>query len=292
MIQLTGRQKKTGCHGWILYTEFESARNRCYIELYEKACRKYGMSIELGIFKPPRKWGVEEKQRLVELTAKECPAFVVNRTRDYLLAKAFEELGVRVYNNSQVAELGNDKAKAYRYMQKRGIAVMPTVYGVEEPPKQYPAVVKSCGGHGGTQVYLLKDISQWMEWKRSVCQPDVRYLVQQAASDAGRDVRVYIVGNRIVAALLREAEDDFRSNLCLGGKAGLYELSSAQRGLVERAVSQLTIGMAGIDFIFHHGEFVFNEIEDMAGARGLYSLTDYDIADEYVKYIQEDLRHG
>ena len=47
--------------------------------------------------------------------------------------------------------------------------------------------------------------------------------------------------------------------------------------------------MAGIDFIFHQGQMIFNEIEDVAGARSLYSLTDYDIVDDYVSYIQEEL---
>ena len=47
----------------------------------------------------------------------------------------------------------------------------------------------------------------------------------------------------------------------------------------------LSIGMAGIDFIFHQGQMVFNELEDMVGARGLYSLTDHDIVDDYVGFV-------
>ena len=61
---------------------------------------------------------------------------------------------------------------------------------------------------------------------------------------------------------------------------------------MQRAADGLSIGMAGIDFIFDHGRMVFNEIEDMAGARGLYSLTDYDIVDEYIGFIQEERRNG
>ena len=92
--------------------------------------------------------------------------------------------------------------------------------------------------------------------------------------------------------MLRTSETDFRSNYCLGGSVELYQLSGRERELVQRAADGLSIGMAGIDFIFDHGRMVFNEIEDMAGARGLYSLTDYDIVDEYIGFIQEERRNG
>ncbi len=118
-----------------------------------------------------------------------------------------------------------------------------------------------------------------------------QYVIQKAASDLGRDVRVYVVGNRITAAVLRTSGTDFRSNYCLGGSVELYHLTEAERRLTERVMAQFSIGMAGIDFIFHNGSMVFNEIEDMAGARGLYSLTDYDIVDDYIGYIKEECIH-
>ena len=67
----------------------------------------------------------------------------------------------------------------------------------------------------------------------------------------------------------------------------MYELSGEERELAERVTEGLSIGMAGIDFVFHKGQMMFNEIEDVAGARALYSLTDYDIVDDYVDYIHK-----
>ena len=72
----------------------------------------------------------------------------------------------------------------------------------------------------------------------------------------------------------------------------MYELSSEETGLVKEIISELDIGMAGVDFIFHHGRPVFNEIEDMVGARMLYALTDDNIVDTYVSYIRRDLEAG
>ncbi len=279
-------------HGWLVYTAGDSGIHPRYLSLYEAACEKRGMSVAYCLYDPGLLSDEAAAGRLREQLTADVPAFVINRTRDYRLAEFLEAEGIRVYNSSKAARLGNDKAQAYRYMQRRGIPVMPTCYDTQEPPRWYPAVVKSCGGHGGTEVFFIRDEAQWKEWKwNEHHRQKEQYVVQQAASCLGRDVRVYIVGNQITAAVLRTSETDFRSNYCLGGSVELYRLSVAERELVQRAVRGLSIGMAGIDFVFHQGQMVFNEIEDMAGARGLYSLTDYDIVDDYMRFIQEELCH-
>lgn len=281
--------------GWILYTQKERMRNRHYIDLYRDACERYDLSLKLGIYDPVQIWNETTRMRLAAFESSGGrPDFVINRTRDYKLAAALEKCGVTVYNHSSIAELGNHKAKACRFMEQNGIAMMPTVYGIQNPP-WYPAVVKSADGHGGTEVYWISDRQQMEHWKRTIKQPQKEYLIQQAASDLGRDVRVYLIGNEIVASVLRSSGHDFRSNFCLGGSVRLYDLSQKERSLVKQVVSKLEdayaakrqslIGMAGIDFIFHHGQMVFNEIEDMAGARSLYSLSDYNIVDAYVEWI-------
>ncbi len=301
MIKLKKLQQRKFCHGWILYSSKDKGINEHYIDLYRKACERNAMSAELGICDTECIANQDSRRQLEELVIREEPAYVINRTRDYHIAKLLENMGIRVFNNSQIAELGNDKAKAYRYMQERGIPIMPTVYSIKNAPQWYPAVIKSRDGHGGTEVYLIQDESAWEEWKAQQDWNEKRnaqignkgykkeYIMQQEASEPGRDVRVYIVGNKIAAAVLRTSDTDFRSNYCLGGSVRLYTIRDSERSLVERAAAGLTIGMAGIDFIFHNGEMVFNEIEDTAGARGLYALTDYDIADEYVQYIKEEL---
>lgn len=300
LITLASIPSEEKMHGWILYTEGDSSRNPHYIRLYEKACERYGMSIKSGIYHPSVLYGSGEEaaRQLQELLDRETPGYVVNRTRDCFLAKLLETKGIPVFNPSRVARLGNDKARAYRYMQQRGIPVMPTIDSGQSPP-WYPAIVKACAGHGGTGVFYIQDASAWTDWKKKWVQTgsksclhrEERYLIQQPASDLGKDVRVFIVGNEIKAAVLRTSQTDFRSNYCLGGNVQLYRLSAKERELVTRATAGLSIGMAGIDFIFHHGQFVFNEIEDMAGARSLYSLTSYDIVDDYIGYIHRELQH-
>lgn len=279
-------------YGWLLYASAQDGPDPDYAKLYYDACRKYGMEAELVFFDPNKLDVPDGRKQIAAWMKTKKPQYIINRTRDYRIAQMFEAAGIQVFNHSFVAAIGNDKAWAYRYMKQKGIPFLPAVFDVQKDPEWYPAVVKSCRGHGGTQVYLIQNKVQWQEWKQHSFKREEDYVVQQAASDCGKDVRVYIVGGQIAAAVLRTSAHDFRSNYCLGGAVSLYSLSEKERALVKRAAAGLSIGMAGIDFIFHHGEMMFNEIEDVAGARGLYTLTDYNIVEAYVEYIQKEISHG
>ena len=280
-------------YGWILYTEEDAVKNQEYIQMYREHGRKKGIVVELAVYQPVSRWDRQAAWRLREILSKEAPMFAINRTRDYQLAQQLEQWGIRVFNKSKIAELGNDKAKAYQYMEQHRIPILPTWQVTSEnmgwQPKQYPVVAKSCRGHGGTEVFLLQNSQEWEKWRGSAAGDCV---IQQMASEAGKDLRVYILDNQIVQAVLRTSQNDFRSNFSLGGRAVLYELSQAQRQLVERILSLVEIDMAAVDFLYDHGRLVFNELEDMAGARMLYSLSDYDIVKEYVEYIWRVVSHG
>ena len=115
------------------------------------------------------------------------------------------------------------------------------------------------------------------------------YVVQQCCSDLGRDVRVYIIGNKIIKAVLRTSTESFKSNYSLGGKVQEYTLNNEEKAMVERIVDKLPLDYAGIDFTFHNGKAVFNEIEDAVGARMLYQVSDIDIVEMYIKHILEQL---
>ena len=111
------------------------------------------------------------------------------------------------------------------------------------------------------------------------------YVMQQCCSDLGRDVRAYIIGNKIVAAVLRTSKDSFKSNYSLGGNVEQYQLNAREKDMINAILKKLPVDYAGIDFTFHNGKAVFNEIEDAVGARMLYQVSDKDIAKLFVSYI-------
>lgn len=112
-----------------------------------------------------------------------------------------------------------------------------------------------------------------------------------ASGEVSRDLRVYVIGSRIVASVLRSSLKDFRANFSRGGEVQLYELTPEQKELVNRVIHAFHFGMVGIDFILDENDnLILNEIEDVAGARMLYECKpDIDIAQEYLAYVLEQL---
>lgn len=237
--------------GVLIYTNKEAKRNRFSIE-------KFIQKLDV---------------KLVDENYRGDADFVINRTNDYKIAEYYESWGIRVFNPSSLSKIANDKQKCYEFMKENGIEIMPINY------KGVPAVKKKIDGHGGIDVYMLDKAEPFEDG----------YVYQKPCDTLGRDVRVWLIGGKIIASILRSSDTDFRSNFCLGGKASEYTLTDDDRALVYKIADLLDYDYIGIDFIFNNGRLVFNEIEDTVGARMIYSLTDIDIISLYCDYIKEEL---
>ena len=237
--------------GVLIYTNKEAKRNRFSIE-------KFIQKLDV---------------KLVDENYRGDADFVINRTNDYKIAEYYESRGIRVFNPSSLSKIANDKQKCYEFMKENGIEIMPINY------KGVPAVKKRIDGHGGIDVYMLDKAEPFEDG----------YVYQKPCDTLGRDVRVWLIGGKIIASILRSSDTDFRSNFCLGGKASEYTLTDDDRALVYKIADLLDYDYIGIDFIFNNGRLVFNEIEDTVGARMVYSLTDIDIISLYCDYIKEEL---
>ena len=255
----------------ILYHKEDAVRNGEYIDLFMREFEKRGDALSL-VF-------TEDIETLT------MPDLVINRSRSLRAAYFFEEKGVRVSNPSEICRLGNDKLLAYEAMKEKGIPVMRTSGVCDEIG--LPCVVKTADGHGGSEVFLAADkeeLGQITDKLRGR-----KLLFQKICDTPGRDLRVYIVGNRIICGMMRSSRSDFRSNYSLGGKAEVHELTKEEERLAAQIMEGLTMDHAAIDFIYHGGHPVFNELEDAAGSRMLYANTDIDIVKLYVDHLMRNL---
>ena len=208
---------------------------------------------------------------------------VISRIRDPNLSSSLEDNGATVFNRSSVSRICNDKAYTYAFVKSLGIPFLPFSTPGSDLPKGPPWVVKSRDGHGGSEVFKAEnkqDVDRYVSRIGSD-----RAIIQQFCTDPGKDMRVYVLGGRIIASVLRSSEVDFRANFKLGGKAELVEPSEDVQKMVRKISSELMADFIGVDFIFNDGEPYLNEIEDAVGTRMIYSLTDLDPAKMYMQYI-------
>ncbi|MCD7872646.1 MAG: ATP-grasp domain-containing protein [Clostridiales bacterium] len=241
--------------GILIYSEFEAQRNKFAIE-------KFKSNLDIKLI-------TEDK-----INFSKSPDYVINRTNNAETARRFESKGIRVFNPYSLSLIANNKQKCYEFMIKNGIEIMPI--NQTEPP----VIEKPSNGKGGKNVSFISE--NGFKIKKG-------YVYQKPASDLGKDLRVWLIGGKIITAVLRTNKNDFRSNFCLGGEAQPYFLSQAERETVFKISSLLNYDYIGIDFVFNHGKAVFNEIEDSVGARTVYEKTDIDIIKLYCNYIKSQI---
>lgn len=264
--------KKTG---WILYYKEDLKKNKRFVEIVTDTLERKNIKAKVILL---------NQVDFVKLLSEEKPDFVINRSRNDKAAKILESKGIQVFNSSKVTEIANDKEKTYDFL-KEEVSFMPIL---KEEIKEYPFVMKSCRGHGGSQVYLINDENEEEQAKRNL--GNQKYICQEYCNEPGKDLRVYVIGGKIVTAVLREAVRGFKSNYSLGGKATEYFLSKTEKSVVYKILEKINIDYGGIDFIFHNHTLMFNEIEDAVGARMVYENTNINILEMFAMYVAGSVR--
>lgn len=269
--------------GWLVYDRENVERNRRFIEFFQTAAKRRGVELRL-ITTDQIMTGIREGAPFL-LPAK--PDFAVMRCMNPLLSAQMEDCGVRLFNGAQVSRICNDKRQTHQFFAAHGFPALPTAFVSPSSPGQpfgYPVVLKAAGGCGGRQVYCCPDEADYLE-KLALIGSEGG-VAQPLCDTPGRDVRAYVLGNRIVQAMERYSDSaDFRSNFGLHGHARKTALTPEMQGYVEKAAALLQFGLVGVDFVFHQGKPYLNEIEDAVGTRMLYQYTDLQIVEEYMAFI-------
>lgn len=260
--------------GILVYTSADAEYNEWFIDHIIEEGRKCNLDIRLVL---------SDKEEVSDNDID----FAIVRNRDSKLCKRLEENNIRCFNSSYVVNIGNDKWEMYKDFNAAGIPVMYT----QRTKLPYPFVMKPVNGHGGENVYLIKNADEYESVISNI--PDERQgdlIYQVIATEKGRDIRVYVVGGIILTAMERiavDTEKDFRSNYSLNGNAKEHALTDEELKLAAKVADHIKADFVGIDLIYNNGKPVVNEIEDAVGTRMLYSLTDIDPVREFVAHIAD-----
>lgn len=221
--------------------------------------------------------------------------------KDLKLGTQLEERGLRLFNSVKSISLCDDKALTHAALQNRlpmprTIAV-PTTYqyvgygdmafldtAIEE--LGLPMIIKECRGSFGKQVYLARTAQEAKEilLKRGA----VPMLMQEfVATSAGRDIRLYVVGERVVASMLRQNDHDFRANIAAGGQAAAYTPTEEEAAMAIRATEILGLDFAGVDLLFGPDGPLLCEVNSNAHFKGISHSTGVDIAGEIITHIEQ-----
>ena len=273
--------------GYLLYDNEGYRRNVWFSNELVNYAKSIGVTLKVII---------REKLNFSMINSKLCPVydgfvidgpnFVINRCIDPFTAECFEFSGATVHNSANVCRICNDKRLTHAYFTRFGIQMADSIFinpAYDSPsPESYPVIIKSASGHGGSEVFMVNDRDELEARMKQLASP---CLIQKPVSKLGRDLRVYVMGGKIICSVLRSCDKDFRSNFSLGGNAELYTMTKEQKDLVYKVVKCLPFTFGGIDFIFDGDKMLLNEIEDIVGSRMIYSLTDMPVHEMLIDQI-------
>ena len=209
--------------------------------------------------------------------------------------RQFEMMGSYTPNPSDAIARARDKLRAHQLLAAQGIGLPVTVFGDNPddtadllsmlgPP---PHVIKLNEGTQGAGVMLTEKPAASRGVIEALRGLYADFLVQEFVAEAGgADLRCFVVGDRVVASMRRQApEGDFRSNLHRGGSAEAVSASAAEQEMAVRAAAVLGLGVAGVDMLRSHRGPLVLEVNASPGLEGIEAATGLDIAGAVIDFV-------
>lgn len=230
----------------------------------------------------------------------EKPDFVLFWDKDITLAKLLEKHGLHLFNNARAVEICDNKVLTA--LQLFGKVPVPqtlfapkTFAGVGYTNLNFvseaaeilglPMVVKEAYGSFGKQVYLAKTLDEAKDIAQSLAGKD--FVFQKfVVESSGRDIRVNVVGGKVVNAILRQSSGDFRSNITLGGTALPYQPTADESAAAIAACKFIGCDFAGVDVLFGKDGPLVCEVNSNPHFKSTFDVTGVDLAEHILQNVQ------
>ncbi len=282
---------------WLVVNSFMD--NQKFINLYEllsSAFEKQNVSLEI---KTASDISLEVGQKI-----NNKPDFAIFWDKDIYLAERLEKNGVRLFNSSRAILLCDNKILMYQELANKGIKIPRTFVapktfeGLNYSKRDFlnsvieeigfPIVVKEAYGSFGEQVYLADNEDSLKKIIDQIGYKD--FLMQEfIASSKGRDIRINVVGDKAVVSMLRQNDNDFRSNISSGGHGEKYEPNKEYLELAVKAAQALGLDFAGVDVLFGEDGPIICEVNSNPQFASTLKATGVNLADYIVEYILSNL---
>ena len=292
-LKRNAKQKEVNMKAWLIVNTFmASEKFKNLYELLSDAFEKRGVSLEIK--------KAEDISLEVNKQIKDKPDFTIFWDKDIYLAQRLEQNGIRLFNTARAIELCDNKILMYQELARNNVRIPRTLIApktfeglgytdlafLDMASKEigWPMVIKEAYGSFGDQVYLVSNKEEAIQIIKRIGYKD--FLMQEfVASSKGRDVRINVVGDKVVASMLRENNDDFRSNISSGGNGTKYEPSQEYIDLAIKAVKALGLSFAGVDVMFGKDGPIVCEVNSNPQFASTLIFTGVNLADYISDYI-------
>ena len=214
------------------------------------------------------------------------------------VVRQFEQMNVFCANSAMGIANSRDKLRSMQILSRYDIGIPPTEF-VRDKDDVLPAIERA--GGAPVIIKLLEGVGVILADSVKVAQAIIEtlqstrqnVLIQKfVAESRGKDLRAFVVGDRVVGAMRRTAVgDEFRSNVHRGGQVQSVELDPLYAQTAVRAAQILGLRVAGVDMLEGATGPSLMEVNSSPGLEGIEAATGADIAGEIVDYVVENVAH-
>jgi RimK family alpha-L-glutamate ligase len=211
--------------------------------------------------------------------------------------RQFERLNVPTLPNSASIEASKDKMYANQILAQAGLPIPKTML-TRFPCKAelvdkvvgFPCVLKVVTGSHGAGVYLCENAKQFEDLSELISSIDFKasMIIQEYISHSeGRDLRVIVIGGRVVGAMQRKSTDgSFKANISRGGQGEAYDVDDEMEMLSIQVAKVLDLDIAGVDLLFHPDGYRICEANSSPGFKGFEKALDINIPEKVFSYAK------
>ena len=216
------------------------------------------------------------------------------------LTRQFEAMKVFCLNSAAAITQSRDKLFSLQLLLRNGVDIPTT--GFANSPLDTDDLIKMVGGSPlivklleGTQgkgVVLAETKKAAESVINAFKSLNANILVQEFIKEAnGKDLRLFVVDGKVVAAIQREAAPgEFRANIHMGGTAGIIKPTAEERRIAIKAAKAMDLKVAGVDIIRSSKGPLLLEVNSSPGLEGIEGATNKDIAGEMIKAIENNIK--
>ncbi len=215
------------------------------------------------------------------------------------IVRQFQQMGVFTANTANAINNTRDKLRCLQILSKYDIGLAPTsfvrdrkdILNAIENVGGAPVIIKLLEGTQGVGVILAETQKIAEAIIETLHGAKQNVLIQKfVAESKGKDVRAFVVGDRVVAAMRRVAQgQEFRSNIHRGGKAEPIDLPIEYERTAIKAAKILGLRVAGVDMLETQDGPQVIEVNSSPGLEAIEQCTGIDVAGQIIDYIAEQI---
>lgn len=211
-----------------------------------------------------------------------------------------ETMGIYTLNESIAIARSRDKFRSLQLLARKGLP-MPLTSFAQSPDNTTdlirmvggaPLVIKLLEGTQGKGVVLADSHQSAVSIINAFKEMHANILVQEFIEESrGTDIRCLVIGDKVVAAIKRQAkEGEFRANVHQGGRALKVKLTPQERTLAVAAAKTMGLKVAGVDLLRSNNGPLILEINSSPGLEGIEAATQINIAGKIIQYIEKNAK--